>query len=94
MSEVEQRPTLVTHGYRQHRGQRVNAHTINKVGWKYGLIGNHTMYKMQQKVWQHCIVPRRSSVNVLHHISHDRSMIRWCILFWPQRKQNECRVHL
>ena len=28
-----------------------NAHTINKLGWEYGLIGNHTMYKIEQKVW-------------------------------------------
>ena len=31
---------------------------------------------------------------VLHHISHDGSMIRWYILLWFSRKQNEYRVHL
>ena len=86
---------------RQHRCQWVNAHTctVNELGWKYGLIhvGYPRMYKIQSKViqWQHYVVAMVVfSEYVLHHISHDGSMIRWYILLWFSRKQNEYRVHL
>lgn len=87
------------HSYRQHGCQWVNAHTctVNELGWKYGLIGYRRMYKIQSKViqWQHNVVTMVVfSEYVLLHISHDGSMIRWYILLWSSRKQNEYRVHL
>lgn len=87
------------HSYRKLGCQWVNAHTctVNELGWKYGLIGYRRMYKIQSKViqWQHNVVTMVVfSEYILLHISHDGSMIRWYILLWSSRKQNEYRVHL